>query len=123
MNKNEYDTLYKKVKYDFNWRDNTKNFNLKIDDDLKKYLMIRRERYLGIQYIFAFNNNFGLSIVKTPCTYGYYDDEWECAMLKYLDNLYKYELHYCDLTDNDLVGYMNDKQVNNLLRQVKEWSE
>lgn len=118
-----YEVLYKTFENDFFWNGKDKNFNLQIDDDLKKYIMVRREKVHGIQYIFAFNNNFGLSVIKAPCTYGYDEDMWECAMLQYLENLYKYELYYCKLTNFDVLGYMSDERVNRLLRQVKEWKE
>lgn len=118
---NFYKDLYKTVEKDFFWNSEDKNFNLQIDDDLRKYLMVRKEKAHGIQYIFAFNNNFGLSVIKAPFTYGYDEDMWECAMLQLIGN--KYGLYYCELTDNDVIGYMADYRVNNLLRKVKEWKE
>lgn len=120
---NLYKTLYKTMEKDFFWNSEDKNFNLQIDEDLKKYMMVRREKAHGIQYVFAFSNNFGLSVMKTPFTYGYDEDMWECAMLQYIENIYKYELFYCELTNNDVLGYMSDERINRLLRQVKEWKE
>lgn len=97
----------------------TRNIYLKIDEDLKKYLMVRRERNFGIQYVFAFNNNLGASVVKTPGAYGSEYDLWEVAILQYLENLCKYELFYSKLTNFDTLGYLNDEQVNKFLRCVK----
>lgn len=118
---NSYEILYKTIEKDFFWNSKDKNFNLQIDEDLKKYLMVRREKVHGIQYIFAFSNNFGLSVIKAPCTHGYDEDMWECGMLQLIGN--KYGLYYCELTGNDVLGYMTDYRVNKLLRQVKEWKE
>lgn len=81
--------------------------------------MVRRERNFGIQYVFAFNNNLGVSVVKTPCTYGSEYNLWEVAILQYLENLYKYELFYSELTNFDTLGYLDDKQINKFLRCVK----
>ena len=96
-----------------------KNIYLQIDDDLKKYLMARKYRNFGIQYVFAFNNNFGASVVKTPFTYGGNNDLWEFAMLKYIKELYKYELYYCNLTDFSVLGYLSDADVNFYLKNIK----
>lgn len=116
----DYDESYKNMYHDRceNFC-KTKNIHLKIDEDLEKYLMVRRERNFGIQYVFAFNNNLGVSVVKTPCTYGNEFDLWEVAILQYLENLYKYELFYSELTNFDTLGYLDDKQVNKFLGCVK----
>lgn len=104
----EWDNFYK-----------NKNMNLYIDNDLKKYLVSRRYRNFGIQYIFAFNNNYGASVVKTPFTYGNECDFWEVATLQYLGDISKYELFYSELTNFDVLGYLDDQQVNKFLRCIK----
>lgn len=116
----DYEKSYKNI-YCGNWENfrKTKNMHLKIDKDLKKYLIVRQEKNCGIQYIFAFNNNYGASIIKNPYTYGNERDLWEVATLKYLGDISNYDLFYSELTNFDVLGYLDDKQVNKFLRCVK----
>lgn len=100
------------------------NFNLKVNEELKKYIFfIGNDSYLEkrIQYLFKFENGYGASVIKHIYSYGGKEDLWEVACVEWhnLDG-WKYALHYPPLMDNDVIGWLNDEQVNNLLMMINE---
>lgn len=82
------------------------------------YLYGYREFDDGVQYIFKFNNGFGASVVKSIGTYGHAQDLWELAVIRIKDD-YTFDLVYdTDVTD-DVIGYLTDDKVNELLDRIK----
>ena len=74
---------------------------------------------LGVHYIFKFENNYGASVVKTDSSYGGDQDLWELAVIRF--NSYdNYELDYDTPITNDVLGYLTNDEVKELLRQIKE---
>lgn len=88
--------------------------NLKINDDLKKYLKQQNNLIDGVRYEFEFENELGASVIKRFGSYGFEEDLWELATL---ENGY---LQYYPLTGGDVVGYLTDKQVNTILYKIKD---
>ena len=72
----------------------------------------------GIHYFFKFNNGYGASVIKTHFSYGVEEDLWELAVLK--DG----HLHYDNpVAQGDVRGYLTDKEVNELLREIESFKE
>lgn len=74
----------------------------------------------GCQYVFRFNNGFGASVVKHRGSYGHEDDKWELAVIKFNPEIDgDWSLTYeTDITD-DVIGWLNDDDVNDLLDRIK----
>lgn len=90
------------------------NLELQIENPSWKYE--RKEREMGVQYIFTFENGYGASVVKFYGTYGFGGDLWELAVLK------NGRLHYDNpVADGDVKGYLTDEKVNNLLREIEHF--
>lgn len=95
---------------------------LKVDGFLKN-LIETRECNNGIQCVFRFENQYGASVVKHDFSYGHEQDLWELAVIKFEDNN-KYNLHWSlnydtPITD-DVIGYLTNEEVLNILQQIKE---
>lgn len=72
----------------------------------------------GIRYKFKFDNMYGASIIKHLGSYGYESDLWELGVLIWWDD------HNCNLTydteiTDDVIGYLTDEEVRNLLERIK----
>lgn len=106
------------------------NYELKINNKLKKYISKRENMDNGIldgvRYLFNFNNGLSASVIKLmiccggkrdltlSCSYGGDHDLWECAVIK------KDNVASCNITGDDCVlGYMTDKDVELFLECVK----
>lgn len=132
-----------------------KNLNLNYEG-FEKYLVEREDnptriglrKLPGVRYVFRFENNYGASVVKHLGSYGYDQDLWELAVIrfgKYDELCVEYfENHDCDeeleelldamesdeddvydltydtpITD-DIEGHLTDEDVRNLLARIKE---
>lgn len=73
----------------------------------------------GHGWKFFFPNGYGVSIVKHDFSYGGDADLWELAALrgKSIDN---FELFYCDITYDDVVGGLTEKELIELARKVSK---
>lgn len=71
----------------------------------------------GIQAVAKFPNNYGLSVVRFPGSYGYEFGQFECAVLKFIDDDFKidYTTPICD----DVVGFLTTQEVEELLQKVE----
>lgn len=97
------------------------NLELKsIDEEFTKCLIEKFNDELGgVHYIFRFPNNYGASVIKSKYTYGGDEDLWEMALL-YFHNLSKwdYELVYEKDFEGDVMGYLSDGKVNEVLKKI-----
>lgn len=106
------------------------NLYLNVNKDFKDNIV--RERNTGLngtssgirsQYIFAFDNGYGASVVKCKdaiTSYGFEEDLWELALLKevannypessivYEDDMHTLEIAYEPIVNFDVIGYMTD---------------
>ena len=134
-----------------------KNLNLNYEG-FEEYLVEREDsptriglrKLPGVRYVFRFENNYGASVVKHLGSYGYDQDLWELAVIrfrKYGELCIEYfENHGCDeeleeLLDviesdeaeddvyiltydtpitDDIEGHLTDEDVRNLLARIKE---
>ena len=98
------------------------NLFLKLENGNWKFE--RKDHELGgVQYIFSFDNGYQASIVKfydllLGGSYGYYEDLWELAVLK--DGKLDYDN---SVANGDVIGFLTDKEVNKLLKEVEKLKE
>lgn len=84
-------------------------------------LVMMRSVYDGVQYLFRFKNDYGASVIKHGGSYGYRKDMWELAVVKFnSDDMNDWDLNYDTDITNDVIGYLDDKAVRDLLTQIKE---
>ena len=94
--------------------------NLKLNcGGFAQYLNKEELLYGGIQYVFGFENNYGASVIKHNGSYGYHDDLWELAVIKF-DNDGDWDLCYDTDITNDVEGWLTDNDVVDLLRRIQE---
>ena len=99
------------------FKDN-KNFNLNCKE-FEKYIIEDRLINNGKQYIFKFENKYGASVVKNIYSYGYDNDLWELAIIKF-NNDESFEIIYDSELSDDVLGYLTDEKVVEYLKQIKE---
>ena len=81
--------------------------------------------YGGIQKLYYAPNGYGASVVKHAASYGYNDDLWELAVIKWLtdpikNDKAKFHLVYnTPITDN-VIGNLNNKEITAILKQIEE---
>jgi hypothetical protein len=66
----------------------------------------------GIQQIWQFKNGYGASVIKHKGSYGGNKDLWELAVLQ------GEELCYTTPITSDVIGHLNDPEVDNLLGKI-----
>ncbi len=93
------------------------NLNLEISNENRKYLNeeLSGPRNGGIQYWFSFPNGYAGSVVKAPFTYGSDEDLWELAVM----NDETRSVCYSTPITDDVLGYLNDDEVNHYLDRIK----
>jgi hypothetical protein len=69
----------------------------------------------GIQYLAKFPNGYGASIVRHQFSYGGNDGLWELAVL---DD--EGDLCYDTPITNDVLGYLTEDDVNEILDRIEE---
>ena len=67
----------------------------------------------GIQKVYKFPNGYGDSVIKGPYTYGGKKGLWEVAVLK------GEELCYDTDITSDVIGHLNDPEMDAILRQIE----
>ena len=70
----------------------------------------------GVQYVFKFQNGYGASVVRFRYSYGRERDLWELAVIKF--NGDDWQLTYDTPITSDVVGYLNDAGVAELLNDI-----
>jgi len=70
----------------------------------------------GIQEIYFFENDYGASVIKHYFSHGGLAGLWELAVLT--GNIDDYELCYTTPITSDVIGYLTDKQVSEILSDI-----
>lgn len=108
-----------------------------IDEDLKKYLYKEKDRTnkdtevlsrtfkrenFDMQWIFKFNNNYGVSVIKSCCgSWGFDDDLFELAVIRFNT---EDEFYVTDIGDIETpIGYLSNSDVMELLYRIKELTQ
>lgn len=76
------------------------------------------EKYESAHYIFKFDNGIGASVIKHIGSYGYDQDLWELATIKFDENG-DWELVYNSTFAPDVLGWLEEDQVRKLLEEIK----
>ena len=79
---------------------------------MKEYLTETNKVNGGIQKVYKFPNGYGASVIKHRGSYGYSEGLWELAVLN------EGELCYDTEITNDVIGYLNDPEVDRYLRRI-----
>lgn len=98
------------------------NFELKFND-FDENIIERQGKLGGIQYIFRFKNGYGASVIKSNYSYGSEDDLWEVAVLEFMsedEDDDDYNLTYDTDITNDVLGFLDDDEVLEVLRDINE---
>lgn len=79
----------------------------------------------GVQRLYFFDNNYGASVVRHLFSYGASKGKWELAVLKYKGEGDRKSYNNWDLTyetpvTDDVIGYLDESEVQELLTQIKE---
>tara|TARA_R110000868_G_C10689502_1_gene748177 strand:- start:90 stop:398 length:309 start_codon:yes stop_codon:yes gene_type:complete len=69
---------------------------------------------------YIFDNNYGVSVIRGPYTYGGLKGLYELAVLYMDSELNESELVYDTPVTNDLVGHLTPDDVTRLMKQVSE---
>jgi len=75
------------------------------------------------QRIYRFPNNYGASVIwggDMRRIQGDSDKPYELAVIRFVDEGDHYYLDYTTPLGNDVIGYQNEEQVRDLLKQIKE---
>ena len=94
------------------------NLNLNIKG-FEQNLIEKKPIWDGIQHLFRFDNGYGASVVKHHGSYGSYEDLWELAVIRFDDHAAWYLTYDTPIT-NDVEGFLKDKDVRNLLKQIRD---
>lgn len=94
------------------------NLDLNIQG-FEQNLIEKKPIWDGMQYLFRFGNGYGASVVKHFGSYGSYEDLWELAVI-YFDDHATWHLTYNTPITDDVKGFLEDKDVRNLLKQIRD---
>ena len=86
-------------------------------DEYKKYEVPIPYKQEGFNHRFKFENNYGASVIKHKFSYGYEDDLFELAVLYFEDD--KPFITYSTPITDDVIGYLTNNQVLELLERIK----
>lgn len=94
--------------------------NLVLNHEGFESYLIRREAFFnGMSYVFKFENDYGASVVKHLGSYGFSDDLWELAVIKFDNESGSWDLNYDTPITSDVEGYLTDEEVRDLLQRIK----
>ena len=79
---------------------------------MNEYLIETNNHMEGIQKVYKFPNGYGASVIKHKGSYGYHKGLWEVAVL------FHGELCYDTEITNDVLGHLNDPEVDNVLGKI-----
>jgi len=90
---------------------------MKAIKDFNKYIIDINAINKGMQIMFRFDNNYGISLVSNGFSYGNSSDEFEIAVIKFDgDNNFKI-CYSTDITD-DVLGYQTKDDVIEVIEKV-----
>jgi len=81
---------------------------------MNEYLIETNNHMEGIQKVYQFPNGYGASVIKHKGSYGYSKGLWELAVLEGGELCYDTEI------TNDVIGHLNDPEVDALLRRIQQ---
>ena len=79
---------------------------------MNEYLIETNRHMGGIQKVYKFPNGYGASVIQHKGSYGYQKGLWELAVL------WHGELCYDSGITEDVMGHLNDPEVDNILGKI-----
>ena len=79
---------------------------------MNQYLIETNDHNGGIQKVYQFPNGYGASVIQHKGSYGYQKGLWELAVL------FEGELCYGTEITDDVMGHLNDPEVDNILGKI-----
>ena len=74
----------------------------------------------GVQRLYRFPNGYGASVIQFDGSYGSRSGRWELAVLKFNGpGIGDYSLCYTTELADDVLGYLTEEEVDDLLDQIK----
>lgn len=73
---------------------------------------------VGVQRLHRFDNNYGASVIRAIGSYGYEDNLWELAVLKFEGS--RWTLCYDTPITDDVLGYLTDEEVEAILERIEK---
>ena len=70
--------------------------------------------------LYRFENGYGASVIRSYYSYGGNEGLWELAMIKWIDD-FDYNIYYCDIVDDDVLGYLAEKDIVPILEKIKNY--
>ena len=90
-------------------------------EKFEQYLVrTRHTERNGIQKLYRFENGYGASVIRSYYSYGGNKGLWELAMIKWIDD-FDYNIYYCDIVDDDVLGYLAEKDIVPILEKIKNY--
>jgi hypothetical protein len=83
-------------------------------------LTFTNDGYNGIDAYHIFDNHYGVSIIKTPYSYGGKEGLYELAILVMKPGDKYSELCYDTPITNDVMGYLTPEDITDIMKQVSE---
>ena len=82
-------------------------------------MKVYKEKQLngGIQKQYKFENGYGASVIQHIGSYGNEPGLWELAVVDWWD---VYELDYSTKITDDVIGYLTEEDVEEILVRIKE---
>ena len=71
----------------------------------------------GVQILHRFDNGYGASIVKNEYSHGGSEGLWELAVIRW--NGEKFSLVYHTSITDDVLGYLSDSEVQEVLERIE----
>lgn len=84
-----------------------------------EYLLYKKPKFDGIQYVFKFPNGYGASVIKSFGSIGRSDDRWELAVIKFYRDGSFVITYDTEITDY-VIGYQTDEDIQLLLRDIRK---
>lgn len=85
----------------------------------KKDLVREREHLNGEQKLYKFKNGYGASVVRNSVSYGNKIGLWELAVVTFDENN-NFKLCYDTEITDDVIGYLSEKEVDDLLERIEK---
>lgn len=87
-------------------------------------IVFERELNGGEQIVHRFENGLGASVIRHGFSYGASQGLWELAVITFTGED-TYELNYETPITNDVIGYLDDEDVQELLDRIEAlvWEE
>lgn len=86
--------------------------------DIKPYDVVIKEEPTSVQKLYRFPNGAGASVIRGEFTYGGDEGLWELGVVRFVDDGYHliYPKAVCE--DGDVIGWLTDEQVEELLVRI-----